>query len=204
MTFLKLPFAYKDFSFLLMIAGVITFIFVLIPETYAQARVISALLKPDTLATQQGIDNPNGSSPDTLDLVPLKSAKSGSLAMLFSAILPGAGQVYAHRYYTIPIIWGFSGYYISQWIKANDTYMNYRNQFAASILADTAKHQGNEKVREMRDKYRNFRDAFAVYFAITYLLNIIDAYVGATLYNFDVSDNLGNTTATIRFRIPFH
>ena len=123
--------------------------------------------------------------------------------MLLSAILPGAGQVYAHRYYTIPIIWGCAIYFYSQRNKAEDIFKKYQVLYADSVNSITADPRLIQFYRDVRDSYHNKRDEFTIYIVVTYLLNIIDAYVGATLYSFDVSDNLGGNTE-IRFRIPLH
>ncbi len=169
----------------------------------SQEKVTSALIKPDTSVAA-------GSQADTMVLksgtiapAVLKSQKSGTLAMVLSAVLPGAGQVYAHRYYTIPVIWGLGAFFGSQWIKANDVYRKYSTLFVQSVQLDTVSHTGNNQLRIIRDDWHDFRDQFAIYMVLTYVLNIVDAYVGATLYSFDVSDNLGGS-AEIRFRIPFH
>jgi hypothetical protein len=127
--------------------------------------------------------------------------KSPSLAILLSAVLPGAGQVYVHRYITIPIIWGLGYYFVSSWQHQNHLYFQYRDSFARSVEQDTVKHQGDSQLLSARDFYRDDRDKFAFYIAITYILNVVDAYVGASLYSFDVSDNLGGSAA-LRVRIP--
>jgi len=121
--------------------------------------------------------------------------------MLLSAVLPGAGQVYAHRYYTIPVIWGFGAYFASQWVKADNRYRDFRDRFDLSVQLDTLKHAGSDQLLYIRNFYHDQRDQFAIYVFLTYLLNIVDAYVGATLYGFDVSDDLDGSTQ-IRFRIP--
>ncbi len=121
--------------------------------------------------------------------------------MLFSAALPGAGQVYTERYITIPVIWGFGYYFGNEVVKQNDRYRDYRAQYEASVAADTVNGIGNLQLKSIRDFYRDQRDEFAVYLGLTYLLNIVDAYVGAALYGFDVSPNLGGG-ASIRFTMP--
>ncbi len=131
-----------------------------------------------------------------------ESGKSTTLAMLLSAALPGAGQVYVHRYITIPIIWGFGYAFVRSWIRQNDLYVQYRDKYTASFKADST-GKGDDFLRVVRDFYRDDRDKFSFYIAIVYVLNIVDAYVGASLYSFDVSDNLGGSAA-IRFRIPLH
>ncbi len=135
-----------------------------------------------------------------LKVVAEQNGKSPSLAMLMSALLPGAGQVYVHRYITIPIIWGFGYYFAKSWVDQNNRYHEWSDSVAVSVRADTL-HKGSDYFRSIRDFYRDDRDKFAFYIAIVYILNIVDAYVGASLYSFDVSDNLGGSAA-IRFRIP--
>jgi hypothetical protein len=129
-----------------------------------------------------------------------KQAKSGNLAMLFSAILPGSGQVYAHRYYTIPIIWGFGYYFFHQFIAADNNYKKYKSLYSQSLIDSTLFYYQSGYLG-LREDWHNFRDEMGFYLALTYFLNIIDAYVGATLYDFNVSDELGGN-AKIRFRIP--
>ena len=124
--------------------------------------------------------------------------------MLLSAILPGAGQIYAHRYYTIPLFWGLGTYFAIIWNNQNNLYHEYANKFSESVRLDTISHQGNATDLTSRNFYHDQRDEFAIYLGLTYFLNIIDAYVGATLYSFDVSNELGPTTSTIRFKIPLH
>ena len=63
------------------------------------------------------------------------------------------------------------------------------------------KGQGDAQLLYERDFYHDERDRFAFYLAITYLLNIVDAYVGASLYNFDVGDNLGGGTS-VKISVP--
>ncbi len=127
--------------------------------------------------------------------------KSTTLAMLLSMALPGAGQVYVHRYITIPLIWGFGYYFFQSWQHQNSMYHQYRDAYTRSLEQDTTAHQGDVNLKSVRDLFRDDRDRFAFYMAITYILNIVDAYVGASLYSFDVSDNLGGSAA-IRLRIP--
>jgi hypothetical protein len=167
----------------------------------AQQRISSFLMRPEPGRQVYGVTAPYADTTEPTSLnAPLKPEKSGSLAMLLSAVLPGAGQIYAERYYTIPLIWGFGAYFVSQWVKLDQKYRDYREQFIVSVRADSLQHQGITQLRDIRDFYHDQRDEFAIYIALTYILNIIDAYVGATLYGFEVSDNLGS--ASIRFRIP--
>lgn len=123
------------------------------------------------------------------------------MAMALSALLPGAGQVYVHRYWTIPVIWGFGGYFGSIWVKANNLYVNARDKYQESVRRGENNGLGSDQLKFERDFYRNQRDRFAFYFVLTYALNILDAYVGASLYSFDVSDDLGGNVS-LRLEVP--
>ena len=186
-------------QFMPLIAAILMFF---ISYAAAQTRVTSALIRPDTTETQSASNDTLGIRTGKIKLLPDVPAKSGSLAMLYSAVLPGAGQIYAHRYYTIPFIYGFAIYFSSIAIQANGQYIDYRGKFSESVRLDTIAHSGDPNLLSARDFYRNQRDEFILYLGLTYFLNIIDAYVGATLYDFDVSDNLGGS-AKIQVRVPF-
>ncbi len=162
---------------------------------FAQQRVLSSLVRPDA-----PIYASLRASAAEESTITIRTEKSGTLAMALSAVLPGAGQVYAERYYTIPIIWGAGGFFVSQWITANKRYKDYRDRYSASVLQDSVFRTGDKILKDIRDGYHDIRDEYAIYIALTYILNIVDAYVGASLYGFDVSDDLGS--AAIRFRVP--
>ena len=112
---------------------------------------------------------------DTSKFVMKKSAWG---AVLRSAIVPGFGQFYNESYWKIPVIWGFFGYLGYEWKMLNNN-MNLSGNNSAN-----------------RNFYRDQRDLFAVYLGLTYLLNLIDAYVDANLFDLDVSQEkfLGTTT----------
>ena len=112
--------------------------------------------------------------------------KSPMGALLRSAVLPGWGQFYNESYWKIPIVWGASGWFIYMWFDRNNLYKKYQDLYNNSI---TETSNGNQQFRSLRNFYRDNRDQFAVYFAITYLLNLVDAYVDAHLFDFDVGMN---------------
>ncbi|HUL44259.1 MAG TPA: DUF5683 domain-containing protein [Bacteroidota bacterium] len=130
--------------------------------------------------------------------------KSPWLAVGLSAGIPGLGQIYDGGYWKVPVIWGIGGYWISQWIQLNDKYKQYRDAYAQSVAGGSG---GNPTALTLRDFYRDERDKFAWFLGGLYFLNLLDAYVGAHLYDFDVSPDLSldgrftpKVTATIRFR----
>jgi hypothetical protein len=129
---------------------------------------------------------PTPSVPDT-GMHPALKGKSPGLAMLFSAVLPGAGQAYNESYWKVPIVVGLGVYFVSEWLNYNRLTDDYRDQYAASVLTSSI---GDSRLYTLREFYKTQRDAFAWYFVILYVLNIADAYVDASLSAFDVGENL--------------
>lgn len=131
------------------------------------------------------------------------STKSPWLAVGLSAMTPGAGQLYNRNYWKAPVIWGLAGYWIYEWVKLNNKYEDFRDQYNQSLM--TSPPEGNGRLLGNRDFYRDERDKFAWYLGALYFLNLVDAYVGAHLYDFDVSPDLAaggrvepKFTATLR------
>lgn len=114
-------------------------------------------------------------------------AKSPGLAMLLSAVLPGAGQFYNESYWKVPVVTGFGIYFISNWLDNNRRYIDYRDKYRASLQENP---HGDAIMLSNREFYKDQRDAFTWYFVILYFINIADAYVDANLYDFNVGSDL--------------
>lgn len=117
------------------------------------------------------------------DSVKIANTKSSLGAVLRSAILPGLGQIYNESYWKVPIIWGLTGWLVYNWIQNNNYYIDYKNLYIQSV----SNGQENLNYKIFREFYRDQRDLFAIYLGLTYFLNLVDAYVDAQLFNFDVN-----------------
>lgn len=158
------------------------------------ALVIAASLTAN--AQQQSPDSVGGNgqalrsslpvAADTITGVPLAKKNPGT-AMLLSAMLPGAGQMYNTSYWKVPIILGLGIYFISYYLDSQRRVEDYRQQYEASFLVTPG---GDPTLLAMRDFYIGERDTYVWYFLILYFVNIVDAYVDASLYGFDVSPTL--------------
>lgn len=115
-------------------------------------------------------------------------------AVLRSALIPGWGQFYNESYWKIPVVWGFAGWFIYNWIDTNNKYEKNRDLY---IETDSRIYL----IR--RDFYRDQRDNFAIYLALTYLLNLVDAYVDAHLFDFSVSEDYLTRMPQFNIRINF-
>lgn len=134
----------------------------------------------------------------------VRERKSPALAVLFSAALPGiGGQVYTEDYWKVPIYLGLFYWFGKNYRDANNLYRQYRDLFSQSLEQGVNSGQGDARLQYIRDFYVNERERFATYLLITYLLNIVDAYVSASLYSFDVGKNLdGTTDLRLTLRVP--
>ncbi len=129
-------------------------------------------------------------------------------AMWLSALCPGAGQIYNRRYWKLPIVIGaFVGLtYGTSWNNRmlNDYSKAYRDitdndpntRSYMDFYPPTVKESDLDKtwltstLKSRKDYYRRYRDICIIGIAAVYLLNVIDAYVDASMMHFDVSDDL--------------
>jgi len=132
-------------------------------------------------------------SPKKLKLIndPLTPSK----AAFYSAIVPGLGQVYTRRYWMIPIIYGglgASAYYYNYNNKEMNKYRTAYKRRLAGYFDDeyTEIIPENEKLLEGMKFHRRYKDFSFMFLVGTYVLNIIDANVGAHLLQFNVSEDL--------------
>ena len=157
--------------------------------------------------------------PDSL--VPKKRAKrdwatwkpNAKKAMWLALVIPGAGQIYNRKYWKLPIIYGgFVGCaYAMRW--NNMMYRDY-SQAYLDIMDDDPQtqsynqflHLGNqitpentqrwqEIFRKRKDRYRRWRDMSFFCMLGVYALSVIDAYVDASLSEFDISPDLSLSVA---------
>ena len=129
-------------------------------------------------------------------------------AVWLSALCPGLGQIYNRRYWKLPIVvGGFAGLiYATTWngrmfsdyqqayLDVTDTdpntnsYMNFFPPYYTEDMIDQSWLKNVLKTR--KDAYRHYRDYCIVGMVALYLVCIIDAYVDAELYHFDISSDL--------------
>ena len=132
-------------------------------------------------------------------------------AMWLAIVVPGAGQIYNRKYWKLPIFYGgFLGcYYAMRWnnmmyrdysqgyIDLNDGNLETQsyNQFMHLVMTiDESKpadvQRFSNKFKKRKDYYRRYRDMSAFILIGVYALSVIDAYVDASLSEFDISEDL--------------
>jgi hypothetical protein len=111
------------------------------------------------------------------------------VAMICSAIVPGLGQAYNHKYWKMPIVYAGIGtmiYFISYnqalYVTCHNAIHNpqdnlYKYYTASDLVTIEAGFE--------RDRNLSIIGALFIY-----MLNIVDANVDAQFHHFDVSDNI--------------
>lgn len=129
-------------------------------------------------------------------------------AMWLAIVLPGAGQIYNRKYWKLPIVYGgFLGcIYALRW--NNQMYHDYSQAYIDIMDDDPTTESYSEFLhlgatvtdsnltyyqnlfKKRKDRYRRYRDLSVFALIGVYALSIIDAYVDASLSEFDISDDL--------------
>ena len=113
-------------------------------------------------------------------------------AGLYSAVIPGAGQVYTKKYWKVPIIYSgliTSAYYF---MENDDLYDLYKDTYLNRLNGNTADNldYSNNDLITLTEFYRRNREISALLFTLTYILNIVDASVSAHLFDYDVTEDI--------------
>jgi hypothetical protein len=138
---------------------------------------------PDTLSTDTA-------SAPTLDW---RARHQPVRAAIYSAVLPGAGQVYNRKYWKVPIVLGGLG--VSYWFiqDNNKQYQRYKSAYLDVVNNRPDEFNGiysGDQLRNVADTYHRWRDLSYVATGLVYALNIMDASVDGYFVRFDVSNDL--------------
>ena len=137
-------------------------------------------------------------------------------AVWMGAIIPGYGQIYNRSYWKLPIVYGafFGCAYAITW--TNGMYTDYKTAYR-DILTDRDNGTRSEDpdksyiailpegytisrvggfdtwtttLSNQQNRSRRYRDLSIVAAVAVYALSLIDAYVDAQLFDYDISDDL--------------
>ncbi|HVK38204.1 MAG TPA: DUF5683 domain-containing protein [Candidatus Kapabacteria bacterium] len=111
--------------------------------------------------------------------------KSPTVAVVLS-VVPGGGQLYNEQYLKSAAFVSVASFFAVQTIRNHVRFLEKVDEVNAIPLDDTTGAAAFPK-RE-REFYRDNRDLNAAYFIGVQILSMIDAYVGAHLFDFDVDN----------------
>jgi hypothetical protein len=137
-------------------------------------------------------------------------------ATMLALTFPGLGQVYNRKYWKVPFVYaGFGGiayalgYNSSMYtkfmkayqdftddVKETDSYIEILTKYGADPESyDQIRNPANyerfkEALRRQIDYNKKYRDLSYIGIAVWYLVTVLDANVDASLFNYDISNNL--------------
>ena len=125
-----------------------------------------------------------------------------------AAVVPGLGQIYNRQYWKVPIIYG-GAMGLAYGITWNDRrYVDYRKGYVdlldtdpntnyfiyllpEGVTLDSSNKSYYTRIFKTKlDTYRRNRDLCIIASAVLYLLSIVDAYVDAQMFDYDISPDL--------------
>ncbi len=178
----------------------------------AQTDSTSLAAMPDTLTEERTI------YADSISTLSGKTAKvkrdwtewkpNPKRAMWLALVFPGGGQIYNRKYWKLPIFYGGFVGCAYAWSWNNQMYKDYKQAYLDLTDDDDSTHSYDQflhlgnKIDESnidryttlfskrKDRFRRYRDLSFFCILGVYALSVIDAYVDASLSEFDISDNL--------------
>jgi Family of unknown function (DUF5683) len=167
-------------------------------------------VRTDSLpAKRKGRHKGQSDSPYALDS--LSKRHNPGKASFYSAVCPGLGQIYNHKYWKLPLVYAAVGIPVYTYIYNRSWYEkcqyaltvlnNYTDSGAAVPPAALAKVNpqlqpfltgtgDDNDLRNYRNEFRQNEDYSILFFLLFWGLQIVDATVDAHLKYFDVSDQL--------------
>ena len=147
-------------------------------------------------------------------------------SILFAAVCPGLGQIYNRKYWKLPLVYGsfigcayaitWNGNQYNGYRKAYIDFLYYMNgkpndntwdayRYGSYLRQDpdewdsTMKTNFSNNLKSARDYYRRYRDMSYIITVGVYAIWIIDAYVDAQLFDFDINPDLSMHVAPVLF-----
>ena len=125
-------------------------------------------------------------------IIPDTSFHDPRKAIIYSAILPGLGQIYNKKVWKVPIIYAGIGTFV-YYIDRNQRYYldlktalmdeTYIMKYFPMIYTD-------EDITWLKDNYKRWRDMSVIGTVGFYVLQIVDASVDAYMFNWDVGEDI--------------
>jgi hypothetical protein len=154
------------------------------------------LVKKDTSPVQAASLDTTFAAHDSLNIAAIaKKMKKNKLrspikAGLYSAIVPGLGQAYNHKYWKIPFIYVGGGILISVCDYYNNYYNEYLDLYNKEVFNPKGTQNNKDNYARIRDEAGRRRNRFILYTGLLYVANVVDAVVDAYFSEFDISDDL--------------
>jgi hypothetical protein len=116
-------------------------------------------------------------------------------AGLYSACLPGLGQLYNKQYWKVGLVYAGSAVLTGFLISNYNQYNKYRKIYIGMIdndpsTPDTYPNRTVDDILYLRNAYRKDFEYSIISASLAYILNILDAFISAHLKSFDMSNDI--------------
>ena len=141
----------------------------------------------------------------TMDNSPIFSPDPNK-AVWFAALFPGGGQIYNRKYWKLPIVYGglmgltygyswnqryFKGYSNAyRDLVENNPNKSYLDYVRPGFDVEANRTWLENALKNKKNSYRRYRDLCVISMIGVYLVAMVDAYVDASLYHFDISPDI--------------
>lgn len=131
-------------------------------------------------------------------------------AAMRSLMLPGLGQIYNKRWWKVPLVYGG---FIGIGLVFEFNHRNYKVFLKEAQFRELNPQKTknplfagytNEGIIQIKDAYRRDRDLSVLAGIGFYAITIIDAYVDAKFFRFDISDELSLKVQPSVSQVPVH
>ena len=197
----------------------VIFIFLVTCSLVVTSQYCAAQVMPDTSLNNIIRDN-NGHKESvsdtakevtvrsTADSTPLLAVKAKPFqpnpkkAGLYSALVPGLGQLYNRQYWKVPVVYvgiAVAGYFF---ITNLNNYQSYYSAYIGRINNPnpTDKYVGLytiDQLQTLQDQYDKYLDLTALLSVVGYAIQVLDAITSAHLKNFDISRDISLRMAPV-------
>lgn len=165
-------------------------------QIFSQEKKFSLIQLSDTLSNKEitkkstkVLRNESKKNKKVKPYNPLAASK----ASFYSAILPGLGQAYSHKYWKIPFIYAALGTSVGIAIWNQKYYKQYRDAYKDRLLGiydDEFLEYSNETLVALQENRQKNKEISILVSIGLYALNIIDANVTAHLQQFNLNNEL--------------
>lgn len=154
---------------------------------------------------------------------PLNFIPNPSKAVWYSALFPGLGQIYNRKYWKLPLVYGgfmgityalaWNGQYLKDYTNAysdlmddNPNTTSYLDILPANMLnnfnnGSLTHDQLGTILKNRKDYFRRNRDLSIICMVGLYFVTMIDAYVDAQLFQFDINPDLSLRVEPVSLKV---
>lgn len=163
-------------------------LFLHLPQSALFAQVTDSMSNPEPVVVTKTV------YPDSVLRFNVKRP-SPKRAGLYSACIPGLGQLYNKQYWKAGVVYAgaavIGGFVVSNYQE----YTKYRKIYIGMIdsnpnTPNTFENLTSEDVKYLRDGFRRYLEYSVIASVAGYIMNILDAFISGHLRTFDMSKDI--------------